>query len=54
MRFEPARRSRALFGVSTPRGRATIDNKPEVPDPLNGGLATSDRVGVGSLAGDTE
>ena len=30
-----------------PLGRATIDNKPEVPDPPNGGLAASDRGGCG-------
>ena len=30
-----------------PLGRETIDNKPEVPDPPNGGLAASDRGGCG-------
>ena len=29
--------------VPCPRARTTIDNLPEVPNPLNGGLAASDR-----------
>ena len=33
--------------VSALRGRTTIDNLPEVPNPLNGGLAASDRGGCG-------
>ena len=36
-----------LVLVSRSRARTTIDNLPEVPNPLNGGLAASDRGGCG-------